>query len=100
MDQKNFVGKRILYWNKQISKVIEEWCKEAGVVSPVGYYRNSLSGYFEIYTDSPGYLIGKGGNLVEKYELALNQLFCSDLKVKFIEIRGGFANCGRIVSNE
>lgn len=51
-------------------------------------------GYFEIYTDSPGYLIGKGGNLVEKYELALNQLFCSDLKVKIIEIRGGFANCG------
>lgn len=100
MDQKNFVGERILYWNKQISKVIEEWCKEAGVVSPVGYYRNSLSGYFEIYTDSPGYLIGKGGNLVEKYELAFNQLFCSDLKVKFIEIRGGFANCGRIVSNE
>ena len=96
-DWEEFRGDSIAYWNKKISKVIEEWCKEAGVVSPVGYYRNSLSGYFEVYTDRPGYLVGKGGGLVKKYEQALNELFCSDLKIKFFEIRGGFANLGEMV---
>lgn len=94
-DWEEFRGDSIAYWNKEISKVIAEWCEEAGVSSPVGYYRNSLTGYFEIYTDRPGYLVGKAGKLVEKYEQALNELFCSDLKIKFFEIRGGFANLVR-----
>lgn len=96
-DFEEFRGDSIAHWNKEISKVIAEWCKEAGVSSPVGYYRNYLNGYFEIYTDRPGYLVGKAGKLVEKYEQALNELFCSNLKIKFFEIRGGFANIGASV---
>lgn len=45
-------------------EVINNWCKEAGVTSPVGYYNNLSKKEFMIYTDRPGYMIGRAGILV------------------------------------
>lgn len=77
-------------------RFLDDWCKEAGVRTPVGYDFDYSTG-MTIYTDKPGYLIGKGGQLVEKYTRRLNEEFGFSsrnnlLKVKFVEIRGGFAN--------
>lgn len=93
MDFEEYIGESLNYWDKEISKILEEWCKEAGVKTPVGYGKNCTSKCWEIYTDRPGYLIGKAGILVEKYKNLLNQRCYCNYKVKFHEIRGGFANC-------
>lgn len=77
-------------------KFLEDWCKEAGVKNPVGYDFDYDSG-FTIYTTRPGYLISRGGQLIEKYTERLNKEFGFPstnkiLKIKFVEIKGGFAN--------
>lgn len=73
------------------TKILNEWCNEAEVKSPIGYY-NDLDASIIIFTDSPGRLIGKAGMLVEKYKEQFNEEFHRDYKINFIEVRGGFAN--------
>lgn len=77
-------------------KFLEDWLEEAGVKDPVGYDFNYFTG-FTVYTNKPGYLIGKGGQLIEKYEKRLNEEFGfpngdKTLKIKFVEIKNGFVN--------
>lgn len=79
--------------HNQNCKLIEEWSKEAGVESPIGYYNELGKHRMTIYTDRPGYLVGKGGCLVDKFKKKLCEEFYADkYEVKFVEIRGGFAN--------
>lgn len=79
------------YSHNKNCTLIEEWCKEAGVTSPVGYYINLGGRTITIYTDRPGWLIGKGGCLVDKYtERLCEEFFVEEYHVKFVEIRGGF----------
>lgn len=86
-------GESIAYIHDKNCKLIEEWAKEAGVESPIGYYNESGKHRMTIYTDRPGYLIGKGGGLVDKFRKKLCEKFYADkYEVKFVEIRGGFAN--------
>jgi predicted metal-dependent RNase len=73
------------------SKLIEDWCKECHVTTPIGY-DNDYSGVMTIYTDRPGYLIGKGGEKVNKFKEALKKEFRKEYEVKFVEVRGGFVN--------
>lgn len=68
------------------------WCKEAGVKTPIGYYLDYTDGIYYIYTDKPGYLIGKAGCLVNKYQQLLQTKFSGVKSVKFVEIKGGFSN--------
>lgn len=83
----------IAYSRNKNSALIERWCNEAGVTSPVGYYNNLGDRTMTIYTDKPGWLIGKGGCLVDKFTKQLcEEFFAKEYHVKFIEIRGGFAN--------
>ena len=71
-------------------KILNAWCAEAHVTSPVGYYNDYET--ITIFTDKPGWLIGKAGTLVEKYKTLFNEEFHKDYKIKFIEVQGGFAN--------
>ena len=79
------------FMHNKHKKLIEDWCAECKVTAPIGYY-NDHNGTLTIYTDRPGYLIGKGGEKVTKFEEVLTKEFSKPYKVKFIEIRGGFVN--------
>lgn len=79
------------YINKKQCQFIQEWCKEAHLNEPVAYDYDYTEG-FTIYTKRPGYLIGKGGELVNKYLNKLQNEFRASNKIKFIEIRGDFVN--------
>ena len=72
-------------------KFLEDWCAEAKVEEPVAYDYNYKTG-FTIYTNRPGYLIGKGGSLINKYRERLKEEFLESNDIKIVEIRGGFAN--------
>lgn len=72
--------------------ILSAWCEEAKVKTPVGYYLDYTDGTYYVYTDRPGYLIGKGGSLVSKYLQLLHNRFSAVKSVKFVEIKGGFAN--------
>lgn len=72
--------------------IVEKWLNEIGFTEPVGYYRNSFKKEMEVYTTRPGVLIGKAGVHVRKFEKMLSEEFGGEWKVKFVEIRGGFAN--------
>ena len=80
-----------VYMKNRNTKILNAWCNEAKVRSPIGYY-NDLDGSITVFTDHPGALIGKAGTLVEKYKSQFNKEFNRDYKINFVEIRGGFAN--------
>ncbi len=80
------------YMREKSDSFLSQWCEEARVKSPVGYERDYSSKSFVVYTDRPGYLIGKGGALVEKYTQIMRKEFVSFERIKFVEITGGFAN--------
>lgn len=83
----------IAYNRDKICKLIEGWCKEAKVESPVGYYNESIERTITIYTDKPGCLVGVGGCLVNKFKEKLcEEFYVNEYKVEFVEICGGFAN--------
>lgn len=79
------------YHAERNRKLIEKWCEECNVTSPVGY-ENNLDGVMTIYTKHPGKLIGKGGKDVEKFKAELKQEFGIYYEVKFVEIRGEIVN--------
>lgn len=72
-------------------KFLEDWCAETGLKEPVAYNYEYHKG-FTIYTNHPGILIGKAGNLVNKYRDRLKKEFGKDNDIKFVEIKNGFAN--------
>lgn len=72
-------------------KLIEDWCRECHVTSPIGY-DNNYDGIMTIYTDRPGYLIGKGGESIQKFKEALKQEFHREYEVKLIWVKDGFVN--------
>lgn len=49
----------------KIQKILKKWKKESGVMRVIQYtYKNGL---LTIYTSQPGWLIGKKGELANKY---------------------------------
>lgn len=71
---------------KDISNIIKEWKDEAGVkgIILVGAYP-SIRETIKICTDRPGFMIGKGGELVNKYTEKLKEI-CPKLKeIEFVE---------------
>lgn len=71
---------------KRNKDFLRQWCEEAGVVSPVGYGRDYSSKSYVVYTDKPGYLIGKGGCLAEKYTQIIREEFPGLKDIKFVEV--------------
>ncbi len=83
----------VALWNKQRNEdFLRRWCEEAGVKTPVGYCRDYSSKSYVIYTDKPGWLIGRAGCLVDKYTKIMKEEFAGLEKIKFVEVCGGFAN--------
>lgn len=80
------------FMHNRHKKLIEDWCVECKVTTPIGYYHDYLNKIITIYTDRPGYLIGKGGEKVKKFEEAFSKEFGKPYKVKFVEVRDGFVN--------
>lgn len=80
-------------WDMERNKaIIEDWCKEAGVTEPVGYYNERDKGILHIYTNKCGYLIGKMGCLVDKTTERLSKEFNKPYTINFMEIKGGIVN--------
>lgn len=66
-------------------QVLQEWANEAKTTEPISYWF-SEDGILRIYTSQPGYLIGKSGNLVGKFEKKLRDK-CRDIKgIHFVEV--------------
>lgn len=71
---------------KDISSIIKEWKDEAGVKSII-----LISGYpsfgktFKICTDKPGYMIGKGGELYNKYKEKFKKINPTLECIEFVE---------------
>lgn len=76
--------------------IIKEWLEKINYTEPVGYACNLSAREMTIYTTRPGVLIGKAGSSVRELEAMLTDKFCGIWKVKFVEIRGGFANIDTI----
>lgn len=83
----------ILWHNANRNRIlIEKWCKECGVTSPIGYDNDLGNGVMTIYTKYPGALIGRGGEKIDKFKADLKEEFGRSYEVKFVEVRGGFVN--------
>ena len=68
---------------------LTQFMKEARV-KEIAYIYKKGSG-FTIYTTHPGYLIGKGGILIDKYKKILKKEFSPSDDIKIIDIFwGGF----------
>ena len=71
------------YEGKIIQKIIKKWKEESGATRVVQYrYRD---GILSIYTSQPGYMIGKAGCLVYKYEDILKNELKKKKKIDFVE---------------
>ena len=71
---------------KEISNIIKEWKYEANVkgVVLVGVYAD-FRDTIRICTDKPGLMIGKGGELVDKYKKKLKEFNRNLEYIEFIE---------------
>lgn len=71
---------------KEISNIIKEWKDEAKVkgVVLVGVYAD-FKDTIKICTDSPGLMIGKGGELVDKYKEKLKEFNPKLEHIEFVE---------------
>lgn len=81
------------YANYMNKKLVEDWCKEAGITVPVGYYNELSTSTMTIYTNKPGYLVGYEGKYINRFIKNLNEAFnSSNYKVVFVEIKGDIVN--------
>ena len=81
--------------NKQ-ETLLKKWLDNIGYTKrykePIGYYLNYLHHTMEIYSHTPGALIGMEGAYVEELKQMLSKEYYGKWNVKFIEVRGGFVN--------
>ena len=76
---------------KEISNIINEWKEEAGVkgIILVGAYPD-FRDTIRICTDRPGFMIGKGGELVDKYREKLKEYNKKLERIEFVETDSWF----------
>lgn len=71
---------------RNLTKIIKEWKDEAGVkgiiqINALSTVRDSLT----ICTDRPGFMIGKGGFLIDKYKEKIQKEYTNIKKIEFVE---------------
>ena len=71
-------------------QLLKKWLIEIGYHEPICYSSSRINFEMEIYTTSPGKLIGKAGVNIEKFKHLLTVEFGGSWTVKLTEIRGGF----------
>lgn len=71
---------------KEISNIFKEWKQEAGVkgIILLGVFPGSRD-TIKVCTDKPGFMIGRGGVLVDKYEQKLKQYNPKLDRIEFVE---------------
>ena len=72
--------------------LIKTWLNRIGYKekNPIGYYISLSDNIIEIFSTTPGILIGKSGVNVDELKKMLSDEFGKAWHVKFVEIRGGF----------
>ena len=67
----------------KIQKILKKWKKESGAMRVIQYtYKNGL---LTIYTSQPGWLIGKKGELANKYKQIFKKEIPDFKDLTFIE---------------
>ena len=71
---------------KEITAIIKEWKEEAGVkgIILIGAYP-TFRKTIKICTDKPGFMIGRCGELVNKYQEKLKTINPNLEKIEFVE---------------
>lgn len=70
--------------NYKVTKIIRKWKKESGVDDPVAYKKRGDT--LTVFTNKPGWMIGRHGVIINKYEGMLRkELINSRLQIKIIE---------------
>lgn len=67
--------------------VIQDWCNEVGKSASIPRYRDSDDTLY-IYTEYPGWFIGRAGSTFDKYKQQLNLLGWKE--IKFVELKETF----------
>ena len=65
------------YFVDPITKIINDWRKEAGVKDPIMIKKDHQNKKLYIYTTKPGYLIGYHGQMINKYRSLLSKKLLS-----------------------
>ena len=71
-DEINACNEFVFNLNKAL---VEQFCIEAGVKEPVGFYNDQTNKIMTIYSNKCGYLIGYKGNNVNLFIERLNEAF-------------------------
>ena len=71
----------------EVYNLLVRWCKEAGVKQVAAKLKTEQDGtkILVVYSDKPGYLIGKGGCIIDKYAKAIKSLKTSS-NIQEVEI--------------
>ena len=80
----------------EVYNLIASWCKEAGVKQVATKIKTEPDGTrtLIVYSERPGYLIGKAGCVIDKYTNAIKKLKIADIqKVTIEEIYGIVNQC-------
>ena len=80
----------------EVYNLIASWCKEAGVKQVAAKIKTEPDGTrtLIVYSERPGYLIGKAGCVIDKYANAIKKLKMADIqKVTIEEIYGIVNQC-------
>lgn len=80
----------------EVYNLIASWCKEAGVKQVAAKIKTEPDGTrtLIVYSERPGYLIGKAGCVIDKYTNAIKRLKMADIqKVTIEEIYGIVNQC-------
>ena len=86
----------------EVYNLIASWCKEAGVKQVAAKIKTEPDGTrtLIVYSERPGYLIGKAGCVIDKYTNAIKKLKMADIqKVTIEEIYGIVNQCQINVDN-
>lgn len=71
---------------REIQKIIKEWKDEAGVKNIIQISKYLINGdTLRICTDLPGFMIGRGGELINKYIKKLQEVEPNIKHIDFVE---------------
>ena len=78
----------------EVYNLIASWCKEAGVKQVAAKVKTEPDGTrtLIVYSERPGYLIGKAGCVIDKYAKAIKSLKTGNIKRVVIEEIYGIVN--------
>lgn len=74
--------------NEKLYNILQDWASEAGLRKNYDFIiaDQRWDKVLKIYTNKPGYLIGKGGCLVEKYTNIVHNAYPCTSAIHFVEI--------------